>query len=48
MKFSHLIVGGVLGGEVALLLRGVRKNVNVFALAWVLCATFGSHACAPW
>jgi hypothetical protein len=37
MKFNRLIVGGVLGGDVAWLLGGVPENVVVFALAWVLC-----------
>jgi hypothetical protein len=46
MKFGRLIAGGVLGGDVVLLLSGVPENVIVCTLSWVPCATFGSRTYA--
>jgi hypothetical protein len=47
MKFSHLVVGGILGGYAAQLLGGVPKNVVVFTLVWVLHVVFRSHTRIP-
>jgi hypothetical protein len=47
MKFSRLIAGGILGGDVELLLGGVPENSTVCALARVPHMVFRSHVRAP-
>jgi hypothetical protein len=47
-EHDPLIAGGVLGGDVAWLLKHAPKKVAKLALERALCMALGRHARAPW